>query len=210
MVKGPLVSAEAGQNALEVAAWKAAMGLPFVPVGCVEMIPDRWPEGVALGLRNTIARDRPATFLVSRSLLREVDLKRRVHSSATWPPTEVFDDTHVHLHLQFERLTPVEMEDYVKALLFRWVFGINDLADRNFLRSGKGRIISVDEEARDRPVNFMAALPSHKRCAAIAAWVDGHHASMHLDAWKFSTREYTERGARLVEKAFVLALFRPP
>ena len=208
VVKGPLPSVEAAENAIEMADWKSRHGIPHVATTCVQLVPDRWPEGVALGLRNRIARDQPAPFLVAASLLTVAQLTscRRTHSSKLWPATEVFDDAQAGLHLRFESLSLQQMKDYVRALLARWVYGTSDLADRNFLLSS-GRVYSIDEEMRGHPVSFGVELKS-KRCNAVAAWVSTHYASLGVHEWVFASAELAARASKLADKSFVLGLFQ--
>ena len=83
--------------------------------------------------------------------------------------TEIVDWSKVPSHIKVSELSEKEMVDYVLLLLARYIFGISDLADRNFLRKD-GNIFSIDEEYRDRPVNFKNELKQNK-CSIIKSWL---------------------------------------
>jgi hypothetical protein len=211
VVKGPLASCNEADNALAMRAWKETHGLPSVGAELVYLVPDRWPEGVPLGVRNRLPRDQPAPFLVFESLVSEAALARRVHDSKMWPPTEVVDWDKVSLHLpsaagmRSDTLTDDEWRDYVRALLARWLFGIGDLADRNFLRAN-GRVISIDEETRDKDFDFVSTLKA-RRCALVRGWlVGGGYETLGVDAWNIP-EELAARLRTLQNKKTCLALF---
>lgn len=149
LVKGPCVI-DPPMRALQ---WKQEHGMRFVHCEKVWCLPDRWPEGVPLGVRNTLkSRDEPALFLVYDSLIDE-PIATKVHSSKLWPPTEVAVPLLEHLsdkHLATDKM----WDEYIEMLLVRKKFGIGDLADRNFLVVN-GHIYSIDEEGEsDTPIKF--------------------------------------------------------
>ena len=107
------------------------------------------------------------------------------------------------------QLTDTEMHDYVRALLFRFVVGISDLADRNFLRND-GHVISIDEELERRDVNFMKELKP-KRCGLIATWLQGvNWTSLDVGGWNIEGCEYgsTERLTLIQTRERTIELFR--
>lgn len=182
VVKGPLPSVDAATRSIDFQAWKRAHGIPALDARLVWLVPDRWPEGVPLGVRNRVDRTRPAPFLVSASLVDAAALRVKTHSSKLWPPTAVADWTARPLHLHWDALTPLGKRDYVAALLARYAFGISDLADRNFLVAQSGRVVSVDEECRGRRVDFAVELKK-TRCAHVRAWLDAHFDELDVGAW---------------------------
>ena len=211
VVKGP-VKPEAVAQMLEMQKWKRTAGLPAVAARCVELIPDRWPEGVPLGLRNKVSRTAPATFLVCESLLDESALSNRLlHTTRVWPATEVMDWSKVANHITPAALAASDtaMCDYVAALCARWVFGVSDLADRNFLLlSGGSRVLSIDEEYRGKTVDFAKELKG-KRCTLIRAWLSGGgYARLKtvLEVWEVPEAE-KPRMAVLRDEAACMALF---
>lgn len=207
VVKGPLAAEGEARHALEMCEWKLHNNIPTTAAELVMLVPDRWPAGVPLGLRNRVPRDRPAPFLVIVSLVDCDGLARRTHQSKLWPPTEVFEGAA--LHLSFARLTPAQMRDYVEALLVRWLFGISDLADRNFLLSRSGRVVSIDEEYRDRNVSFQTELRKN-RCAAIVQWLrdrPDHYDSLRVAGWTHVPERLQPRLATLLRRDGVVGLF---
>jgi len=182
VVKGPM-SRLAVERACEMCEWKLRNGLPSVKQHLVEVYPDRWPEGVPLGLRNKTDRDQSAAFLVSESLIPG-PLPRRDHGpTKMWPVTEVVDWDQLGEHRwaplkHWNAYTIRERTDYTLALLARYVMGISDLADRNFLRAqgnGVSRLYSLDEDGRsEKPVNLAGELRKKKadmvRVHLMALW----------------------------------------
>lgn len=172
------------------------------------MIPDRWGT-VPLGNRNPIDPSTPAFFLVFDALLDETQVAhRRLHSSKLWPQTELLC---ADLHFSTTPpLTDSEMRDYIFALLFRFVVGISDLADRNFLRIGV-RVISIDEEIEDAEICFMRELRL-TRCLTIRDWLKGadwETLRVHVAGWSFDDcgSAALERLATLQTKDGVVHLF---
>ncbi len=206
IVKGPLSSETAAHNMLEFKAWKETHGLPTIATELVHMIPDRWSSGVPLGLRNSVDRTKVAPFLVFECLVPLGELKRKMHESKVWPPTEVVDWGQVKLHLDIDALNDDEMRDYVRALCARWAWGVSDLADRNFLCT-HGRVYSIDEEYRGRDVNFAVELKKHK-CGKVRTWVDTHYESLGFAKWWVSLSTGVEsKMATLRNKQSCLDLF---
>jgi hypothetical protein len=153
---------------------KIELGLPTIGFFALKLIPDRWPLGVPLGIRNEINRNKPAYFIIFDSLITNpAELKTRMHSSKKWPETRVVDWKQTPLHLDFKQrpLSDNEMIDYVTSLLFRYKYRLGDLADRNFLRANN-RVYSIDEESiRSEPLNFRTELKKN-RCNSIIKWLE--------------------------------------
>ena len=186
VVKGPFASRGPVDRAIEMSQWKRENGLPAIECQAVPLIPDRWPEGVPLGIRNRVDRTTPSWFLVSNSLLGDT-LPRRLHSSKVWPQTEVIDwsdpvlnNRHVWAPLKhWVTYSVQEKNDYVIALLARYVVGISDLADRNFLRAG-GRLYSLDEDGRVAS-NAWVQIASELRvdkALKVRLWAEDHWAEI--------------------------------
>lgn len=203
VIKGPFSDREE-INALEsITKWKQAHGFPYIPFTVKQMIPDRWPEGVPLGVRNRIDRSVPAFFVIFDSMIQTFTTK--MHSSKVWPETEVVQWDKVKFHYDYETATEQEKRDYVYALLFRYVLGVPDLADRNFLVVN-GRTISIDEELQGREVKFMAELKKTK-AKIIHDWLNEHYASLNLD-WKVISPNKITRLQHIKTKEGCLALFK--
>lgn len=212
VVKGPYARPADAKRAVALAAWKRRHGLPAAEARVAMLKPDRWPEGVPLGVRNKMDRAKPAAFLVAKSLVADGDIPIKIHKSKVWPETEVVNwdrlASYVWLPLKryYERQ---EKLDWVLALLYRYVLGLGDLADRNFMCAG-GRLFSLDEDAPPREVRLGAELRKNK--AALAArlcdelWADG--VAPALARWGGLKGESAERLERArSSKEAALALF---
>ena len=66
--------------------------------------------------------------------------------------------------------------------MFRYVRGISDLADRNFL-SKNSNIISIDEDIEDKDLNIYNELKKNK-ANIIYKWMDKYYNELCLDKWK--------------------------
>ena len=181
VVKGPYQNKKELDILTRNTNWKKAHHLLHVPFILKKMIPNRWPDGIPLGARNTVKRSDPAWFIVFDAVVDELVTKR--HSSKLWPETEVVDWDKVPLHFNYkDKLTEQEIEDYVRAILFRYVRGVSDLADRNFLRVG-GRVISIDEDIEKRDVNLYTELRKNK-AEFIHSWLEIHYDDLDVIEWE--------------------------
>lgn len=193
-LKGPLASRKGAENALAMNTWKGTHGLPFMPsLRIVSLLTDRWAS-TPLGFRNKV-QGAVAPFLVCASTLPEAVVRQNLTTygelkgvmAGKWSPDTILVDWRkIPSHIVVKDLIKngKEMRDYVLLLLARWIFGISDLADRNFLRA-EGRVFSVDEEYRGRPVNFMSELRKGK-CELIRTWLAEHyteHIRPALQTW---------------------------
>jgi hypothetical protein len=143
---------------------------------------------VPLGARNACDRTRPAAFLVSTSLLPPGPAPVKSHASALWPETQVVDWSKLVSWSPVAAGVPRQARaDWVLNLLCRCVFGLGDLADRNFvLRHQDGRLVSVDEDGEPRPV-YLAQELKKNRTAVAKAWAAEFRAELGraVDAWTF-------------------------
>lgn len=64
------------------------------------------------------------------------------------------------------------MTYYLINLLYRWLFGISDLADRNFFVSNN-IIYSIDEETNDKDIKFINELRKNKT-EILIKWLNLH------------------------------------
>ena len=207
VVKGPFANPDGPNLAIKFANWKKEFGLPFIPVENAQLVPDRWPEGVPLGARNHISRAKLANFLIFDSQILPVQIISKTHSSKLWPPTEVVDWSKVALHFDIALASQIEMIDYVHALLFRFVFGISDLADRNFLRVN-GRVVSIDEDVEMRPVDFFKELKK-MRAAIIFEWIKQNYSKLLIDSWRVPPK-FNEQLAIIQNFSTCCSLFCAP
>lgn len=200
VMKGPLADPSQASNVMCMIKWKKANGIPFVNADVVHLVPDRWPEGTPSGVRNKMSRAQQAPFLQFDSLVPEDKIVKRIHKSKCWPPTEVADPQKMSLHLTngggnpetditVVLADPMLGKDYVEALIFRYVFGIPDLADRNFLVvfdpvSQRKRVISIDEDAMDKPVHLFRELQK-TRAGLVQRWIMKHYDLLSCKDWVF-------------------------
>ncbi len=206
IVKGPFKDKKDVDILSSNNEWKEKNGLKYIPFELRELIPDRWEEGVPLGNRNNIDRTKLAYFLVFESVVKEEDIERKIHSSKLWPETEVVDWKKVSLHFHIERkLSDIEYKDYLEAVLYRYVRGIPDLADRNFLMVD-GRVISIDEELVGKEINLYSELKKNK-CAILYKWLNKNYESLNLD-WKVDNEKELSRLKIVKDKTECLNLFR--
>lgn len=212
VVKGPYTTLEDITILREHLEWKKANKLPFINFEVKEMIPDRWYEGVPLGIRNKVDRTSKAHFIIFDSVIFEEQLVKKKHSSKIWPETEVVDWDKIPLHFDYKtrELTEQEMIDYVHNLLYRYLFGISDLADRNFLMVS-GRVISIDEEIQGKLDVVNIELRKNK-CLFIQNWLKDNYEKLNINKWfliKTATRVQLLKFEEITNKEYCLRLFKP-
>ena len=222
-VKGPLKSIDQAEIAIEFNNWKKANNLPYMPSMKIEMlVPDRWLEGIPLGYRNNIVdRKKPQPFIVCDSTIQRATIIKNIITYQEYkdlkkdkkPPNKWSGDLQivnwfaVHSHIDVKKLRDNEMKDYILNLLFRWIFGISDLADRNFLRKDD-RVYSIDEEYKDRTVSFQVELKKNK-CSIILEWLKDNYESLIftvLSSWKVPEK-YSARFEEVCDENKVKLLF---
>lgn len=212
VVKGPYTDLDDINILQEHLVWKKANKLPFINFEVKEMIPDRWHDGVPLGIRNKVDRTSKAHFIIFDSVIFEEQLIKKTHSSKVWPETEVVDWDKIPLHFDYKtrELTEQEMIDYVHNLLYRYLFGISDLADRNFLMVS-GRVISIDEEIKDKLDVLNIELRKNK-CLFIQNWLKDNYEKLNINKWfliKTATRVQLLKFEEITNKEYCLRLFKP-
>jgi hypothetical protein len=196
VIKGPFSERKPLLSLQRNYKWKLANNIPAIPFKVKIMIPDRWSEGTPLGARNTIDRNKPAYFAIWDSVVREEDLITKTHSSKLWPETTIVDWDKVVLHVDYKKdMTQREISGYVKSLLFRYVRGVSDLADRNFLLVD-GEVVSIDEELEDRNVDFCVELKK-KKAAFVHKWLITHYDSLGVQEWKEQEKDTEDMKIRL-------------
>jgi hypothetical protein len=208
VVKGPFIESYLINNLKENIKWKRKFNIPCVNFHIKKMIPDRWIEGTPLGLRNHINRNKEAFFIIFDSLINEEQIIVKPHSSKLWPETLVVDWTNIPLHFQYKNknLSFLEMKDYVENLLFRYLFGISDLADRNFLMV-KGRVISIDEEIKGKDISFLNELKKNK-AKFVEDWLTENYEKLNIKEWCVNNDFEIKRLEKIKNKETCINLFR--
>jgi hypothetical protein len=209
VVKGPYATRTEIDVLERNTAWKRQHGLPYNSFQVQHLLPNRWPEGVPLGARNKVNRTRPAYFLVFESYLQESDLRTMMHSSTLWPQTEVVDWKQIPFHFTHKAraLTEQEYTDYIHAILFRYLLGVSDFADRNFLMKD-GRVISIDEDVEGRDIDLYATLQKNK-AAFLHEWLQTHYEQLSVSQWVVTNENQRGKLIEIQNKESCLALFRP-
>jgi DNA-directed RNA polymerase subunit H len=213
VVKGPYGSQSEINVLLSNTEWKKRHHLPYNAFEVRRMIPDRWPEGVPLGARNMVDRSQPANFLVFDSYIEEAEIRTKMHSSKAWPETEVVDWDKIPFHFDYKKrpLTEQEYIDYIHAVLFRYLLGISDYADRNFVMKD-GRVISIDEDVENKPVNVYDVLKKNK-ADFLYTWLKDNYGKLDVASWTPKNPENQEQQRKLAEiqnRASCLRLFQAP
>jgi hypothetical protein len=203
-VKGPLdADPENLALFLNVQKSKEALGLPSLSYQILYLIPDQFGD-TPLGLRNRINRNKPHPFIVCDALFDEVDIPMRIHSSKLWPPTELvdFDQVTSFSHFDFKKMKKDDeaTKTLVKTLLFRYVFGLGDIAPRNFIVKGEN-FYSIDEDIIDKDFDFEINLKRVKGLFELfQTYISTHRVEIDKFLQKMSTLDLTEGMRRRLEK----------
>lgn len=209
VVKGPYQNKKQIDVLLKNTECKKKNNLPYINFKIRQMIPDRWPSGIPLGARNSIDRKSPAWFIIFDSIIEESKIKTKIHSSKLWPETSVVDwDKISDIHFEYKsgKRTDNEIKDYVHAILFRYIRGISDLADRNFLMTDK-RIISIDEDIEGHPVKLSTELRKNKT-EFLYNWINKHYDNLDIHKWEVCDKNDIERLEEIKNKKECLKLFK--
>ena len=208
VVKGPYATRKEIDILVSNTEWKKKFNLPYNRFEVRQLMPDRWPQGVPLGARNKINRNQPAFFLVFESYIEESQLQTIQKSSPLWSPTEVVDWEKIPFHIDYRtrQLTEQEMIDYVHALLFRYLLGISDYADRNFVLKD-GRVISIDEDVENHDINLYRVLQKNK-ANFVYQWLKDNYEKLNVARWepKFPTQQV--KLTQIQNKTSCLQLFQ--
>ena len=213
VVKGPYQTRKEIDILVSNTEWKKRYNLPYNKFVVRQLIPDRWPEGVPLGARNKINRNLPAFFLVFESYIDESQIRTKMRSSPLWSPTEVVDWEQIPFHFDYKNraLSDQEMKDYVHALLFRYLLGISDYADRNFVLKD-GRIISIDEDVENHEINLYKVLQKNK-AEFVYRWLTSNYEKLDLQQWEPKDPNDASQQKRLKDiqtKELCLRMFQDP
>jgi hypothetical protein len=187
-VKGPYKNAE--DAAIPVRIYKlkhlCMSELPSIRLELKLLVPDLFPD-VPLGVRRTINRLVPQWFIVSELLIvpEKLELCRiapetysamgipiKEHTTKVWGTVKVVDwDCICSVTIPDTlKLVGKSMKLYLLNVLFRYVVGIPDPADRNFLLAENGDVYSTDEEGFGRDTNYWNGLKK-KKCERIKDYI---------------------------------------
>jgi hypothetical protein len=159
-IKGPFVDVSHIQEFLKVQEVKKTFGIPFISYKCVLLYPDLFPE-TPLGLRKKLDKKKLYPFLVADVLFDYTveNFPTKYHSSKVWPETLVPDwDKSKNIHVEIEMLKNENlMREYIENVVFRYMFGMPDLAKRNFVVY-KNHVYSIDEETFGKDFDLESAM----------------------------------------------------
>jgi DNA-directed RNA polymerase subunit H len=208
VVKGPYATRKEIDILVSNTEWKKKFNLPYNRFEVRQLMPDRWPQGVPLGARNKINRNQPAFFLVFESYIEESQLQTVQKSSLLWPPTEVVNWEKIPFHIDYRTrtLTEQEMIDYVHAILFRYLLGISDYADRNFVLKD-GRVISIDEDVENHEINLYRVLQKNK-ANFVYQWLKENYEKLDVARWEPKYPTQQSRLIQIQDKASCLRMFQ--
>lgn len=154
-VKGPYTDEARVGVTLALHAIKGRLGLPAVKcLFRLDLVPDLLET--PLGSRCKTGTDRALPFVVASNLLDEDPIPTVRKESQVWPLTTVVDWSKVSSCRHFSLGLLAEEPDgpaahwYVLFVLFRYIFGVPDYADRNFVVKGP-TVYSLDEDQAMRP-----------------------------------------------------------
>jgi hypothetical protein len=157
VVKGPYRKGDDGCNyAKSMSQLKKDLSLPYVnKIICVELRPDLWPDVRGLGVRYSLSdKTTIYPFMISEDLMKDVDeIPLKDKDSKTWEKVTVVDFDHPSikpygwkLSRDWSKLIPIEQAKLTAYYVLRYLVGIGDLADRNFINIS-GSVYGIDEDA---------------------------------------------------------------
>jgi hypothetical protein len=133
------------------------------------------------------------------SYIEEEEICTKMHRSKVWPETEVVDWDKIPFHFDYKTrpLTDQEYVDYIHAVLFRYLLGISDYADRNFVMKD-GRVISIDEDVENKPINVYDTLKKNK-AAVLYQWLKDNYHKLDVASWTAKHSENQDQRRKLAE-----------
>lgn len=166
LVKGPFKTKDSVKNVLTISKIKQTLGIPFVRVKRMALRPDFFPNSV-MGIRSRMNdRDTICCFLVFEDETTEEILPTTFRKGNVTPETEVVDWGKVKSMFHFNVLECNDEDmlfSFCVSVVFRYVFGLPDLADRNFIFVPKKKVVySIDEDVCNREVELESALKKNR------------------------------------------------
>jgi len=190
---------------------KNEVGLPTIRYTVVFLKPDLF-EKTPLGLRNTLDRSKIYPFLVSSVLFEYKpnemsNIPIEIKTSKVWKDIPVVNwkkPIRGMAHLDFKEVVkdPDMMRDFVYNIIFRYIMGIGDFADRNFLMSG-GRVYSVDEDSIGRDFNWRAHLKKAYHDSFLS-YIKKHSKSVKEFMEKFKKYVLPQGGENKLKEMYLL------
>jgi hypothetical protein len=171
-IKGPYLTEYSVNSPVKAYEVKRIISpeLPSIFLEKRRLVPDLFPD-IPLGIRRKVDRAKSYWFLIAESLLEE-PIPFKIHNTKKWVDEKVVDwpkvkEPKIPNPL---KLSGKSLNYYVLNMFFRYFMGIGDPADRNFLLTKDGKIISTDEESIGSDPNFSTSLKK-RRCETILKYV---------------------------------------
>ena len=98
------------------------------------------------------------------------------------------------------------MKDYVHGILFRYMRGISDMSDRNFLMV-KNRIISIDEAIENHDIKIMTELKKNK-AEFVYNWIRKHYDELNVHMWESCDKKDDKKLKDIQDKETCINLFK--
>jgi hypothetical protein len=153
-VKGPYSSIEKANNAKISCNLKKCLGLRSIHMQVAMLQPDLLVS--VLGMRNSLDLSQLHPFLITECLY-DGSFVTKKHKSKLWPETEVVDQYVTGVFNVLESLSVDHIREYVELIIFRYITGIGDMTDRNFLLYDN-HVHSVDEDTLGKDLNLSTQL----------------------------------------------------
>lgn len=189
-VKGPFLDLKAVENCLFVQNLKKELGLNYIPVEVMYLKPDLKINSI--GIKKQLDKNEKYPFLIFKNIAGGkvskykttiVDGKRVVDWSKN----------HYCKTLNFKHLQdPQILKQYVQAILFKKIIGVDDMADRNFMvRVHNKKVYSLDEEDLNKKFSAYKNLDNYGKKDIVQNYIFYHHNEITemLNKWKNKIEE---------------------
>ena len=187
-VKGPYMTEEKATIPYSLNEIKKLLGnLNTYEMTTSVMIPDMFKDP-PFGTRTHLDLNKPHTFLICEDLANIEIFPTKIKNTIKWKNTKVVDWEKVTTisHITDTALSdPKIMSQSVTCLFYRYIFGIGDLADRNFLITD-GKVYSVDEEMTGHEINMSTSIRKITQKNNITKFIKRNRTSLEntLKSWK--------------------------
>lgn len=208
VVKGPYPSKkEACKTLVNYQAKTLFEGIDGVPVMQEELYPDLF-ENCPFGFRKDCNRNEKYPFLVFQDMTEEDELPTKLKNTNMWKDTTVVDwdlvESCIPIPKALAKTDPIAYRLYILNVLYRYVVGIGDLADRNFLYLPKTHMVySIDEEAFGKEVDLYSNLRKNKATEA-KDWIAKEWKTIQDTLAKWKEKVSSSEGMTFLKKLYGL------
>lgn len=211
LLKGPYLDDNKCLKILKLYKLKKKQKIPTIFTKIIYLLPDRWPYGIALGCRNNIIKNKVYPFLHFKSILSESQINNNIiiKNSKLWNDTKVLNSKNLDMHISINKLNDNEIiKSYIEALLFRYIFKLSDLADRNFLLINK-TVISIDEDTINKNLLIYKQLKKNKS-NIIYNWLLNrkNFAKLNHHKWNFTSEKHNDELHKIQKYENCICIFK--